>query len=220
MRIIGVEDVRIILAGYEAALADAFETACGDLPDVEIHRGSILDVSCNAIVSPANSFGFMDGGIDAVYVDHFGPQVQDRVRYNILAEHDGELLVGAATIVPTDDIDIPYLIAAPTMRVPMHLPNETVNPYLATRAVLLLATKGKFTGGKYDGQSVSDHVRSIAFPGMGTGVGAVPFDVSARQIREAVVACRRSKAILPKSWAEASEDHQHLYTDKPIRLQV
>lgn len=55
--------MQIILAAVEPELADAWEQFCGDLPGVSIHRGSILDVECDAVVSPANSFGFMDGGL-------------------------------------------------------------------------------------------------------------------------------------------------------------
>src|SRR4051812_43983254 len=57
-------DLKIILAAVEHDLADAWERHCGELPDVAVHRGSILDLQADAVVSPANSFGFMDGGID------------------------------------------------------------------------------------------------------------------------------------------------------------
>ena len=56
--------MKIHLTAVETDLADAFRDFCGDLPDVEVHHGSIFDVQCDAVVSPANSFGFMDGGID------------------------------------------------------------------------------------------------------------------------------------------------------------
>lgn len=105
-------------------------------------------MECDAIVSPANSYGFMDGGIDAVYVEHFGEIIQTRVRESILYDHHGELLVGQATIVETDDRKIPFLIAAPTMRVPMWLGAETVNPFLAMRAVILLVREGRFSRGR------------------------------------------------------------------------
>src|SRR3954464_408677 len=129
--------INVVLAAVEAELADAWERFCGDLQGVRVHRGSILDVHCEAVVSPANSFGFMDGGIDHLYSHHFGWQVQRRLQEAIRPRPHGELLVGQAEIVPTDDARIPFVIAAPTMRVPMIL-RETVNPYLAARAVLLL----------------------------------------------------------------------------------
>ena len=64
--------MKLILSATETSLSDAWEKSCGDLDFVEIQRGSILEVDCDAPVSPDNSFGFMDGGIDALYMDYFG----------------------------------------------------------------------------------------------------------------------------------------------------
>lgn len=211
--------MKIILTATNPRLVAAFRAICGDLEGVTIHEGPILDVACDAVISPANSFGFMDGGIDAQYVEKFGAKVQDRVRWQILQDHHGELLVGAATIVETGSTNIPFLIAAPTMRVPMALSRETINPYLAMRAVMLLVREGVFQAGRFKGQKISDHVTTIAVPGMGTGVGRVPATICARQIREAIVRHKTGPQSLPKSWAEASEEHQYLYTDAPVRLQ-
>ena len=71
--------MEIILAAVEPQLANALEAHCGHFENVSIHRGSIVDLNVDAIVSPANSFGFMDGGIDMLYSQHFGWQVQDRL---------------------------------------------------------------------------------------------------------------------------------------------
>jgi len=207
--------MKIVLAATENRLADAWEKAFAGLGDVSVHRGSIFDVACDAVVSPANSYGFMDGGIDALYLDRFGVEVQTRLRRLILDRHHGELLVGGAEAVETGDPAQPYLIAAPTMRVPMVLGPETINPYLATRAVLLLARHGTLP----IGERLSDRLRAIAFPGMGTGVGRVPAEICARQMRAAVDEVLLDGFRMPKSWAEASERHQLLYTDRPTRLQ-
>ncbi|MBC8143190.1 MAG: Appr-1-p processing protein, partial [Armatimonadetes bacterium] len=93
--------MNIVLCAVEPPLADAWEAFCGDLPFVRVHRGSIFDVDCDAVVSPANSFGFMDGGIDLLYSRHFGWEIETRVQSAITARHHGELLVGAADIVET-----------------------------------------------------------------------------------------------------------------------
>jgi len=45
----------------------------------------------------------------------------------------GELLVGEALVVETENELVPWIISAPTMRVPMRL-RQTVNPYLAMKA--------------------------------------------------------------------------------------
>ena len=126
--------MKIILTAVESDLAEAWRTFCGDLENVEVHHGSIFDLQCDAVISPANSFGFMDGGIDMLYSRRFGWGVQERLQTLIQDHHGGELVVGAAEIVETD-AHIPFLIAAPTMRVPMIL-RDSVNPYLAARGVV------------------------------------------------------------------------------------
>lgn len=195
----------IVLAAVDERTAAAWDTVSAAWPRVRVHRGSILDAACDAVVSPANSFGFMDGGVDALYLEHFGSRIQTAVRERILYDHRGELLVGAAVTVPTGDPAIPWLIAAPTMRVPMRLPPDTVNPYLAMRAVLRAAAG-------------TPSIRTVAVPGLGTGTGRVPPALCARQI-SAALAADEGLVELPRSWAEASERHQLLYTDEPIPLQ-
>lgn len=54
--------MELILTSVSDDLAAAWRRFCAGYPMVRFHDGSILDVSCDAIVSPANSFGFMDGG--------------------------------------------------------------------------------------------------------------------------------------------------------------
>jgi O-acetyl-ADP-ribose deacetylase (regulator of RNase III) len=210
--------MKIILSAVEPELVTAWERFCGDLEFVEIHQGSILTLSCDAVVSPANSFGFMDGGIDMLYSQHFGRQVQERLQRLILNKHQGELLVGAAEIVETGNLQIPYLIAAPTMRVPMVLRNS-VNPYLAARAALLLVKHGAFASGHLKGEPVASFVDSLAFPGLGTGVGRVGPNTCARQVRAAIEEVIMGKHEFPQSWADAQKRHQQLFTDQIRDLQ-
>lgn len=196
----------LVLCAVEPPLADAWERFCGDLPFVSVHRGSIFDVACDAVVSPANSFGFMDGGIDLLYSRFFGWEIETRVQDVIKARHHGELLVGAAEIVETGHESIPFLIAAPTMRVPMIL-HDTVNPFLAARAVLLLVKHGVFPDGEKAGTPIADAVKTIAFPGLGTGVGRVAPNLCAYQMREAIRAAWEESVPLPPTWPEAQNRH-------------
>jgi O-acetyl-ADP-ribose deacetylase (regulator of RNase III) len=210
--------VRIVLAAVEDDLADAWERYCGDLSDVSVHRGSILDLSVDAVVSPANSFGFMDGGIDQLYSHRFGWEVQEQLQGLIRTRHNGELLVGAAEIVETGHPRISYVIAAPTMRVPMVLA-DTVNSYLAARAVLLLIKQGVVPSGVLAGEPVAAAVQSVAFPGLGTGVGRVGPNTCAHQVRAAIEEVVLGRGHYPRTWAEAQQRHQLLYTDRVRDLQ-
>jgi O-acetyl-ADP-ribose deacetylase (regulator of RNase III) len=80
------------------------------LPEVEISQGNIFDVKAQAIVSPANSFGFMDGGIDLFYRDRFGKDVEKLVQKVIDLRYYGELPIGQATSVPMKGQDYKHLI--------------------------------------------------------------------------------------------------------------
>ncbi|MBZ0266942.1 macro domain-containing protein [bacterium] len=209
--------MNIVLTAMDRELAAEWTAHCGRLEGVRVHSGSILDVECDAVVSPANSFGFMDRGIDRLYTEHFGPGVQERLRAVIREHHHGELLVGTAEVVETGHAGIPYLIAAPTMRVPMIL-RESVHPYLAARAAILLVARGTFRTGARAGVPIREHIRTIAFPGLGTGVGRVPASVCARQMGGAIRACREP-ASMPTGWLEAQTKHQLLYGDRARDLQ-
>ena len=202
--------MKIILSDINPAITDAYAKFCGDLKFVEINEESILDLSCDAVVSPANSYGFMDGGIDMAYSQFFGWGVQERLQYKILNSHHGELLVGQAEIVETNDQQIPFLIAAPTMRVPMRLEN-TVNIYLAARAVFLLIMHGVFDSGSFKGEAISKHIQKVAFPGLGTGVGLANPNTCAKQMRTAIDDVVLEKYSFPHSLIEAQERQQRLY---------
>ena len=211
-------DTQIVLTAVQPALAEAWRRHCGDLDQVEVHQGSIFECSVDAVVSPANSFGFMDGGIDRLYSNYFGWDLQARLQDQIRTRHHGELLVGAAELVETEHAGIPFLIAAPTMRVPMIL-RGTVNPYLAARAVLLLIRHGQVAVGELAGQPVAKVVRRVAFPGLGTGVGRVEPDICARQVRAAIDEVVLGLSEPPQTWFEAQTRHQLLYGEHAHDLQ-
>lgn len=210
--------MKIILTAVEKPLADAWRRFCGRFDFVTVHHGSIVDLSVDAVVSPANSFGFMDGGVDLLYSHTFGWHVQDRLQHLIRRHHHGELTVGTAEIVEIDRPQIPFLIAAPTMRVPMIL-RDTVNPYLAARAALLLVRHGVFKAGDFVGQPIKDYVETVAFPGLGTGVGQVGPNTCARQVEAAIGEVVCGNADFPRSWVDAQTRHQQLYTDRVRDLQ-
>ena len=195
----------IVLVDPQRALVQCWLRTCQDLPGVEIVEGSIFDVECDALVSPGNSFGFMDGGLDLAISRFFGWQVQERLQERIRTRHAGELLVGQAELIPTDHARIPYVIAAPTMRVPSVL-GASVNAYLALRAVLLLIAHGRLE----DGRPISDAIEDLAVPGLGTGTGGMPPGICARQMRAALGDVLEQETPFPSSWAEARERHEKL----------
>ena len=96
----------------------AWKKYFNDVDGIEVIDGDILKQKADAIVSPANSFGYMDGGLDLKYSKHFGWDLESKVRNVLEHEYYGELPVGNAIVVSTQREDIKFLISAPTMRVP------------------------------------------------------------------------------------------------------
>lgn len=168
------------LIAYNQELYEAWNETFAEHAEVRISQGDILTFTADAIVSPANSFGYMDGGLDLKYSQFFGWELEQRLRTVLLENHHGELPVGQAVIVATEHPAIRYLISAPTMRVPMNVA-ETVNAYLAFRAVIQAT--------QVFNQTAHDPIVSILCPGLATGEGRMPPERCAFQMYEAYRIC-------------------------------
>ena len=127
----------------------------------------------DAFVTAGNAFGMMTAGIDAAVVDVFGDQIMSRVQDRIRSDYYGEQPVGTAFVIDTTHAAIPFLVHAPTMRVPGSI-EGTDKVYCATWAALLAVQAHNATSER--------KITTVAFPAMGTGFGGVPFDEAARQM--------------------------------------
>jgi len=154
--------------------------------------GDPADAGATAVVSPANSFGIMDGGIDLSYARRW-TGIEDAVRARIAREClFSELLVGQAIFVPIPGASATKsLIVAPTMRVPMRI-IDPADVYLATRVAVRCAQE--------------HNVDSLAIPGMGTGCGGVAPTVAAHAMMQGIMHALGA-APRPESMGEASRLH-------------
>jgi len=168
--------LKIYLRGINEDLVRAWSDEFEGCKDVEVSFGDIFGIAADAIVSPANSFGFMDGGIDLVYSEYFGWDMQKRLQKLIQDEFYGEIPVGQAAILPLNHPRYRFLLSCPTMRVPEVVSN-TVNAYLAFRAALIETLK-------YN-RSHEDKIKSILCPGLATLTGRLSPEVCAKQMRRA-----------------------------------
>ena len=166
------------LRDINAQLVAAWSKCFVDVPLVRPSLGDIFGVQADAIISPANCFGFMDGGIDLVYSRRFGWQLQARLQQLLHEEYEGELPIGLAVLLGTGDPELPYLISAPTMRAPADV-SDTLNAYLAFRASLRVIKKHNalFPGA----------IKSVICPGLATATGGMPVGICARQMHAAYV---------------------------------
>jgi O-acetyl-ADP-ribose deacetylase (regulator of RNase III) len=163
---------RVLLVDQSAPLVRAWQEVFRDVEIVAASASDYFEVAADAMVSPANSFGIMDGGLDLAIREQLGLEVERRVRRMIEERHHGEMPIGCAELVATDHARWPLLVVAPTMRVPEDV-SRTVHAYWAFRAILLAVRR--------HGQPI----RSLLCPGLGTGVGRMPPRRCAVQMRQA-----------------------------------
>ena len=71
-----IHKMNIVLAYIEGNLIKAWNDIVSNSANVTTYQGSIFEVECDALVSPANSFGFMDGSLDFAISEFFGWHVQ------------------------------------------------------------------------------------------------------------------------------------------------
>ena len=164
----------IFLVDQSPQIVKAWRSAFATSPEVVVLDGDYFQQPADAIVSPANSFGIMDGGLDLALRDRLGVMVQHRLQSVIVERHHGELHVGQAEIVETANVDWPYMVAAPTMRVP-EIVAHSINAYVAFRAILLEIENFNRALGV-------NKIRSVVCCGLCTGVGAMPPERCAGQM--------------------------------------
>ena len=159
----------LVLRDINPEIVMAWTQTFGNYKGVSIGTGNILRADVDAIVSPANSFCYMNGCIDLAYRNFFGLRIHNRLQRVIRNKFSGELPVGKAVIIPTSHHRIKRMIAAPTMRTPVRI-EGTQNVYLAMKAALECAFKAK------------PPIQRLGIPGLGTGIGGMDPNDAAEQM--------------------------------------
>ncbi|MFJ8918448.1 macro domain-containing protein [Streptomyces sp. NPDC102415] len=163
--------VRVVLTDLSSGVVEAWRAAFADTPEVEIRKGSILDETVDAWVSPTNSRGRMDGGTDAAIKRHLGAGIQLRVQRAIRDGFGGSLPVGSAVCVPSGAVNPKFLIPTPTMEGSSQNVSETLNVALACAAA--------FQAIHRQNREAPGSIGSVALVGMGARTGRVPARVCA-----------------------------------------
>jgi O-acetyl-ADP-ribose deacetylase (regulator of RNase III) len=151
---------------------------------LEIQEKYITDTNSVILVSPANSFGSMGGGIDYYINKYTFPKIQKLVRneiekldytYNKSCYFDRKqwkdkkyLPVGKSLLIKHNNH---YLAVVPTMEYPKKI-NNTNNVYKATKSLM---------------KNIKDYqVDYLLIPGLGTGIGNLDYEIMAKQMLKAL----------------------------------
>jgi len=123
-----------------------------------IEKADLIQQEVDAIVNPANSLGYMGGGVAAAIKRAAGQVVEKE------AIKQAPIPVGKAILTTAGKLKARFVIHAPTMEKPAQR-ISTSNVERALKAALELADNTK--------------LKSIAIPGLGTGVGGVSWEEAA-----------------------------------------
>jgi O-acetyl-ADP-ribose deacetylase (regulator of RNase III) len=129
---------------------------------IKVEKGDITQMDCEAIVNPANSYGYMGGGVAEAIKRVGGDEIETE------AILKSPIPIGKAIPTTAGTLRCKLVIHAPTMKQPA-MKIDVKNVESATRAALQLASELR--------------IKRIAIPGMGTGVGGV----SAKEAAKAMI---------------------------------
>ncbi len=178
---------KLVLCDRSQEITDAFASAFAGETGVTVRHGDILKSRCRALVSPGNSFGDMGGGLDKAIDDYSRGRAQQLVVATIRERYLGEMPVGSAFVLSLGLRRVPYLVFAPTMRVPGSVAG-TLNAYLAFRAALLAV--------RFHNQGAEKPLDSLAVSGLCTGVGGIQAAEAAGQMLAAF------RSVVRDQWRE------------------
>ena len=193
---------KLYLIDSKPELCDKWRQVFSSYPEVEVLTDDYFQQSADAIVSPANSYGIMDGGLDLAIRNELGFQVETDIQKVILNKYHGEMPIGAAEIINTNHNKWSYMIAAPTMRLPENIA-FTLNAYNAFRAILIAVNT-------FNESKPKKPIKSLVCSGLGTGIGSMEPVKCAVQMRVAYKLINEHARI--SSFGEIHKLHRLLLT--------
>ena len=170
--------MQIYIIDHNKYMLQPFYRYFADAPDVELvcsdFESFIQENEVQCVVSPANSYGLMDGGYDLALTRWYGQELMDRVQDYIIRHFGGEQILGTSFLVEANE-DGQCLIHTPTMRYPMLITDPNI-VYQCTRSCLLCARE--------------HGIESILIPVFGGGVGGLDPEIIADRMYRAYAQLR------------------------------
>jgi O-acetyl-ADP-ribose deacetylase (regulator of RNase III) len=136
------------------------------------HAGPVQSLNFDkpvAYISPANGYGYMQGGIDYYLNHHVLIDVEKKVREKIEGYYPDSVPIGTSLMVKYNESN--YLICSPTMKFPSNI-EGTDNVYRAFYSALGVVAK-------------YPEIEYLVVPGMGTSCGGLSPEEAVQQMWQA-----------------------------------
>lgn len=225
------EDVQFIFLDMSTALVQAWKKAFTEHLDDSIHE-KFTFLNCkledippphdkfDCIVSPANSYGRLDGGFDYYLSEALAPSHDHdaptrHVQSVLYREWRGYAPPGTCTMISllnspceSNVHGCSYIGLCPTMRFPEEI---TWNREVIYNCMWsLLVQLDKHNTAIQAGGGAARRIRSVVIPGLGTGIGEVPIERCAQQMalafREFLLSAANPGKWSSLSWDDATEN--------------
>ena len=153
-----------------------------DVPNVEIvyddFENFMKTHKVDCVVSPANSFGLMDGGYDLAISKWFGEGLMESVQSYIINNYYGEQPV-ATSFTLDSTVEGVKLIHTPTMREPDEI-KEPLVVYQCMRTTLI--------------EAIKNNIQEIVIPSFGGGTGCLKHEIIAKMMYQGYMQVMNYKA--------------------------
>lgn len=211
--------MQITLLDINKNMCDEWEKQFKGCNDVQVVSDDIISYATKlknnnvdfAIVSPANSYGMMDGGYDFGITNFYksiGVNIIKRVQKSIYEYYLGEQPI--ATVLSLQMKydkgleEVPDLIHIPTMRVPMDIRFTNI-PYMCMKELFIYLDYG------INDEDKIEHYDEVIIPAFGGGCGCVPFSIIAKQMKLAYDRCSNRERIDLDNWEKINREVRKCY---------
>jgi O-acetyl-ADP-ribose deacetylase (regulator of RNase III) len=183
-------------------MTDSWQRFFKDVPNIEIHNMDFntfmkAHEDVEAIVSPANSFGLMDGGYDGAirkfFLEYYEFDIIPIVQEHLKEKFWGEQPVGSSTLIKLPVIGT-YLLHTPTMIKPSIIEDPRVI-YHCTRSCIL--------------EAMTKECTHIVIPAFGGCCGKVDYNTIAKYMIAAMETFTHS----PRNTTWHQVYHDHILSD-------
>lgn len=139
--------------------------------DIKVYYGNFQDLTFDAIVSPANSYGIMDGGIDAHINNYLNGDLTYKdfikmIQLQLSKKVNLSQQPGSAVLLESHNSKCPYIIHSPTMQIPSKIKNKEII-YWCIYNILSLVYLHNLNN--------NNPIKTVCMPGMGTGCGGLNY---------------------------------------------
>ena len=165
--------MKIYLIDLNPRIVVAWKKEFSGIENVKVIQGEFAQFldshpEIDGIVSPANSFGYMDGGYDEAITAYFGAALEEKVQRYIEEHCYGEQPVGTAIVVDIPDAADKKLVHVPTMR----LPSPIADPLVVYQCMRITLIEGLRHG-----------LNALLIPAFGGATGGVKPEIIAKYMK-------------------------------------